>query len=409
MLLSHMLKRSITIGTLRVIDARGKLHEFSGQPGPTVTIRLHDRSLHRRLLLNPDLYVGTAYMDGTLTVEDGTIYDFVALASRNLAVAKPHLLARLTSGFGRFAHHLQQRNPVRRARANIAHHYDLSDRLYGLFLDSERQYSSAYFLRDDETLEEAQRNKMRHIAAKLLLKPGMRILDIGSGWGGLALYLARISDAEVTGITLSEEQLRYAQRSAAEAALSGKVRFHLRDYREETGVYDRIVSVGMFEHVGEPHYRTFFTKVRDLLTPDGVALLHSIGRNEPPGVTSPWFRKYIFPGGYIPALSEVLVAVEKTDLWVTDIEILRLHYAETLREWRRRFLARREEVKALCDERFARMWEFYLAASEVAFRYENHMVFQMQLARARDAVPLTRHYVSEFEQDWSDRATAAAE
>ncbi len=408
-LLSYHLRHLIGVGTLRVIDAAGKLHEFSGAPGPSVTIRLHDRGLYRRLFFTPRLSTGEAYVDGTLSVEGGSIYDFLALTGMNAAWAEPYPLKVLSAGFDRLLRALQQFNPLRRARVNAAHHYDLSDHLYDLFLDPERQYSCAYFLKPQDSLEQAQANKMRHLAAKLLLKPGMRVLDIGSGWGGLALFLARTSRAEVTGITLSEEQQKYATGRAAEAGLSEKVRFHLRDYREQTGVFDRIVSVGMFEHVGAPHFATFFRKVRDRLAPDGVALLHSIGRNDTPGSTNPWFRKYIFPGGYIPALSEVLAAVEKSELWVTDIEVLRLHYADTLREWRRRFVARRDEVERAYDQRFFRMWEFYLAASEAAFRHDNLMVFQMQLARRRDAVPLTRDYITDYERGQAKKTTMAAE
>ncbi|MEE9140948.1 MAG: cyclopropane-fatty-acyl-phospholipid synthase family protein [Alphaproteobacteria bacterium] len=408
-LLSYFLRHLIGIGTLRVIDARGKLHEFSGTPGPAVTIRLHDRSLHRRLFLNPRLVAGEAYMDGTLTVEDATIYDFLALAGMNFAAAPRYLLSALYADSRGLMRWLHQFNPVRRARSNVAHHYDLSERLYALFLDAERQYSCAYFLEPDEGLDKAQANKMRHIAAKLLLKPGMRVLDIGSGWGGLALYLARATGAEVTGITLSEEQCKRAAGRAAEAGLSETVRFHVRDYREQEGVFDRIVSVGMFEHVGAPQFGTFFRQLRDRLAPDGVALLHSIGRSDEPGATNPWIRKYIFPGGYVPALSEVMAAVEASGLWVTDVEILRLHYADTLRQWRQRFLAHWDEAKRIYDERFCRMWEFYLAASEMAFRHEGLMVFQMQLARRQDAVPLTRDYVTDIERAQADEAIMAAE
>jgi cyclopropane-fatty-acyl-phospholipid synthase len=292
----------------------------------------------------------------------------------------------------------QQYNPLHAARENVAHHYDLSDTLYDLFLDIDRQYSCAYFTRPDVTLETAQADKKRHIAAKLLLRPGQKVLDIGCGWGGLALYLARECGVQVTGLTLSSEQLKVAERRAAAAGLADRVRFHLRDYRTETGRYDRIVSVGMFEHVGVVHYPAFFRKLDELLSPDGVALLHSIGRMDGPGATNPWIRKYIFPGGYSPAMSEVLPEVEKVGLWITDIEVLRLHYAETLRHWRQRFLANRERIKNLYDERFCRMWEFYLAGSEVAFRHQGHIVFQMQIAKRVDAVPLTRDYMFDWER-----------
>jgi cyclopropane-fatty-acyl-phospholipid synthase len=406
MLFSHLLRHLITIGTLRVIDSNGGAHVFSGEAGPEVTIRLHDRALHRKLFLNPRLHTGEAYMDGTLTIENGgTIYDFLDLASWNMERAPPHPLRPFYTGFGKFLRGLQQYNPVQRSRANVAHHYDLSERLYELFLDKDRQYSCAYFTAPNEDLEAAQLNKKRHLASKLLLKPGQRVLDIGCGWGGLALYLARECDVDVTGLTLSTEQHKVATQRAAAAGLADRVRFHLRDYREQSGTYDRIVSVGMFEHVGIVQFQTFFDTVKGLLAEDGVALLHAIGRGDGPGVTNPWIRKYIFPGGYAPALSEVLPAVEKSGLWVTDIEILRLHYAETLRAWRRRFDANRAEIRKLYDERFCRMWEFYLAGSEVTFRRHEYMVWQMQMARRVDAVPLRRDYALDWEH--THKASAA--
>jgi cyclopropane-fatty-acyl-phospholipid synthase len=405
MLLGYLLRHLVRRGTLRVIDARGQIHTFAGEPGPTITVRLQDPKLERQLFLNPRLYLGEAYMDGMLTVEDASIYDFLDFLGLNLSLAPRTALTPLYSGFGRAFRVFQQYNPLGRARQNVAHHYDLSDTLYDLFLDADRQYSCAYFTAPDQTIEEAQANKKRHLAAKLLLKPGQRVLDIGCGWGGLALYLARECGVSVTGLTLSSEQLKVAQRRAAVAGLSDRVRFELCDYREATGQYDRIVSVGMFEHVGVVHYATFFRKVKELLAEDGVALLHSIGRQDGPGTTNPWIRKYIFPGGYSPAVSEVVPVVERTGLWITDIEILRLHYAETLRAWRSRFNANREHIRSLYDERFCRMWEFYLAGSEVAFRHQGHINFQMQLAKKVDAVPLTRDYITDWER--SHRAPVA--
>jgi cyclopropane-fatty-acyl-phospholipid synthase len=300
--------------------------------------------------------------------------------------------------FDRLTRRLQQFNPVRRAWTNVAHHYDLSDGLYDLFLDSDRQYSCAYFTAPNQDLETAQTNKKRRIAAKLMLRPGQRVLEIGSGWGGLAMYLAAQGEVNVTGVTLSREQHQVSNARAAAGGLADRVRFHLRDYREQTGTFDRIVSVGMFEHVGLNHYGRFFAKVRDLLADDGVALLHTIGRSDGPGMTHRWIRKYIFPGGYSPALSEVLPAIERARLWVTDVEVWRLHYAETLRQWRYRFNANRARIGALYDDRFCRMWEFYLAASEVAFRCLGHAVYQIQLAKRIDSVPLTRDYMGEREQ-----------
>ncbi|MBV8504403.1 MAG: class I SAM-dependent methyltransferase [Alphaproteobacteria bacterium] len=408
MLLSRLFERTITIGRLRVIDAGESLHTFGGSGGPSVTIRLHDPALHWKLAVRPRLYFGEAYMDGKLTIEEGSLYNLIDLFAVNLEAMPAGLLARLLNGSVTLFRRIHQYNPLPRARQNVAHHYDLSDQLYELFLDRDRQYSCGYFRDASEDLDAAQLDKKRHIAAKLLVRPGQRVLDIGSGWGGLALYLAGECGADVTGLTLSVEQHELATRRAAAAGLSDRVRFYLRDYREEAGHYDRIVSVGMFEHVGLNHYRTFFTKLKSLLAPDGVALLHSIGRKDGPGTTNPWMRKYIFPGGYVPALSEVLPVIEELRLWVTDIEILRRHYAETLRAWRRRFERNRDRVKALYDERFCRMWEMYLVGSEIAFRRQDHMVFQMQLAKDVDAVPLTRDYMVDCERKHSAAAERAA-
>ncbi len=411
MLLAYLLQPIMRKGTLRVIAADGRAREFGGAPGRTVTIRFHDRGIARELFLNPRLKLGEAYMDGRLTVEDATLYDLLDLLASNLAAAPPSPWTPLLDRFRRTFRAFQQFNPAERAQANVHHHYDLSKTLYDLFLDSDRQYSCAYFTGPDQTIDQAQAQKKRHIAAKLLLKPGQRVLDIGCGWGGLALYLAKECDVEVMGITLSTEQLDVARHRAAAAGLAERARFELVDYRKVEGQFDRIVSVGMFEHVGAMYYPAFFRQLRALLRPDGVALLHSIGRADGPGTTNPWIRRYIFPGGYAPALSEVTPVVEKTGLFVTDIEILRLHYAETLKRWRARFLASRERVRQLYDERFCRMWEFYLAASEIAFRYQGHIVFQMQMATAVDTVPLTRDYIGEWERSHvaptaTDRAVA---
>jgi cyclopropane-fatty-acyl-phospholipid synthase len=396
MLLFRFLRSIIRQGSLTVVDARGQPHHFGSQTDGVrpVRIRLTDPALEWKLGLHPGLYAGEAYMDGTLQMVDGSLYDFIDLVTRNAGFS--HLgpagafAERIGVGVQRF---IQQRNPLDRSQRNVAHHYDLSRHFYDLFLDADRQYSCAYFPRPGMSLDQAQEAKKRHIAAKLLLKPGLRVLDIGCGWGGMALTLAKLADIQVTGITLSKEQLAVARERADAAGLSDRVRFELCDYRELPGRFDRIVSVGMFEHVGVPQYPTFFARVHDLLTDDGVALLHAIGRSEGPGTTNPWIRKYIFPGGYSPALSEVTPAIEGAGLWLTDMEIWRLHYAETLRHWRERFLARREQAKALYDERFCRMWEFYLAGAECAFRHQGHMVFQMQLARDVGAVPLARDYM----------------
>jgi cyclopropane-fatty-acyl-phospholipid synthase len=408
MLFARILEKTIKIGRLTLIDGNGRAHVCQGErPGPSCTLKIHDRALHWKLLTNPKLSFGEAIMDGTLTCEDADLYGVLDLVAQNLAYLESHPSQAWRSRLGRIGRVLHTYNPVGRARKNVAHHYDLSGTLYDLFLDKDRQYSCAYFTSDNDNLETAQANKKLHLAAKLLLAPGQKVLDIGSGWGGLALYLAKLAGVDVTGVTLSTEQHKISEERAAAAGLSERVRFFLRDYRHQTGPFDRIVSVGMFEHVGVSHYREFFRKSKELLNEDGVMLLHAIGRLEPPGSTNPWLRKYIFPGGYTPALSEVLRAVEDVGLWVTDIEILRLHYASTLREWRRRFQANRAKIEALYDARFGRMWEFYLAGCEVAFRYMGQMVFQMQLAKRQDAVPLTRDYITDFERANAGRVIAA--
>jgi cyclopropane-fatty-acyl-phospholipid synthase len=335
-------------------------------------------------------------MDGSFTMEQGTIYDLLALAAENIHRANPQYSP--GERFYALLRRFQQWNPVDVSRKNVAHHYDLSGSLYDLFLDKDRQYSCAYFPTPDISIDDAQTAKRKHIMAKLLLQPGQRVLDIGCGWGGLALSIAKSADVEVTGITLSEEQLKVAQRRAEEQQLAHKVRFLLCDYRNLTGQFDRIVSVGMFEHVGIGHYQTFFNTVRDRMSDTGVMLLHTIGRAHGPGATNPWIRKYIFPGGYVPALSEVMPCIERTGLFTTDIEFLHPHYADTLRNWRNRFMARREEALKLYDERFARMWEFYLAGAETAFRHAGQLVFQIQMAKKVKNVPRTRDYIARDEQ-----------
>jgi cyclopropane-fatty-acyl-phospholipid synthase len=380
----------ITVGRLTVIAPDGERHVLEGAAqGPQAAITVADRKLLRRMLVVPDLYLGEAYMEGLLTVEEGSLYDVLAFFACNL-------MPRVHDAGAVVRPVTHQPNVVGRAQANVAFHYDLNRALFELFLDADLQYSCAYFASARDSLEEAQANKKKRVAAKLLLQPGMRVLDIGSGFGGLALELARAFDVEVVGLTLSQEQWRVSQDRARAAGLEGKASFKLLDYREEGGRYDRVVSVGMFEHVGQSHFDEFFRKLGGLMTDDGVALLHSIGRMAPPGLTSPWLIKYIFPGGYAPSLSETLAAVERAGLWITDVEILRLHYAETLRHWHRRFQANRERARALYDERFCRMWEFYLQLCEVGYRHLNWMVFQAQLAKSLTAVPLTRAYLSSW-------------
>jgi cyclopropane-fatty-acyl-phospholipid synthase len=402
--LSHMLKSFVRKGTLRVIDADGRTHIFAGAPGgPDVTMRLTDRTLYRKLFFNPELNAGEAYMDGRLTFENGsTLRDFLTLFSINRLSLGAHpmqkVLRKVSLGLKRF----QQANPVGKAQKNVAHHYDLGNDFYKLFLDEGMQYSCAYFLDDGETLEQAQQNKLRLIASKLALKPGLKILDIGSGWGDMGLYLARLEDVDVTGVTLSKEQHALSNEKARKLGLSHRVRFRLQDYREVPERFDRIVSVGMFEHVGVHHYDEFFAKVNALMTDDGVMLLHSIGHMSPPGTASPWLRKYIFPGAYSPALSEVFTSVEQASLWVTDLEFLRLHYAKTLAHWCRRFEANRAKIAEMYDERFCRMWEFYLISAEMMFRTGSQLVFHMQLARKRDAVPIVRDYVTDLQRQYRE-------
>ncbi|HZQ14109.1 MAG TPA: cyclopropane-fatty-acyl-phospholipid synthase family protein [Pseudolabrys sp.] len=396
LLLRGLLRQIIRKGTLTVIAPDGGSH-CVGNGAPTITIRILDRGVIPRLLLNPDLAFGEAYMDGTLVVEDSDIYDFLDLCFANMGWSSGHGLRRVRASVKRLARRIAQHNSIPIARANVAHHYDLSDSLYELFLDADRQYSCAYFVSPEDTLERAQEQKKRHLAAKLLLRPGQQVLDIGSGWGGLGLYLADLADVDVTGLTLSTEQHAYAQRRANEIGMGDQVRFLLRDYRQEDNRYDRIVSVGMFEHVGISHYQEFFEKISDLLDEDGIALIHTIGRADGPGAANAWINKYIFPGGYVPALSEILPAIERAGLYVTDIEVLRLHYAETLKAWRQRFIANRKRVAEIYDDRFCRMWEFYLAGCEAAFRYGGLINLQIQLSKRINAVPLTRDYIAGWE------------
>ena len=403
------LRRLVRTGRLEVVTADGIAETFGDGGGPPLGVKILDRGAERRLMLNPALALGELYMDGRLVVTKGGLYDLLALGARNLAALDGQPWARALAKARIAIRGLHQRNNRLRAKRNVASHYDLDQRLYNLFLDPDRQYSCAYFEYPGQSLEEAQTAKKRHLASKLLAKDGAKTLDIGCGFGGLALYLAGVAGANVTGVTLSEEQFAVATDRAHETGLDDRVEFRLQDYRDVPEKFDRIVSVGMFEHVGVNHYDEFFTKVRSLLKDDGVMLLHSIGRNSVPGVTNAWIRKYIFPGGYIPSLSEVLPAIERAGLYVMDIEILRLHYAETLRAWRERFMARRDEARKLYDERFCRMWEFYLAGSETSFRVDAHMVFQIQLAKPQEVVPLTRDYIPEREAELRRREAARSQ
>jgi cyclopropane-fatty-acyl-phospholipid synthase len=392
-LLQIALRRLIRRGTIRIKTAAGRTFTFGDGTGRPVTVRFTSSAAERSVLLDPELKLGEAYMDGTFVVDEGTIADVLAILLGQDRSGAPPKWARPQRLLRYHRRRLQQFNPRRRAHRNVAHHYDLDGRLYSLFLDADRQYSCAYFEAPDQSLDEAQLAKKRHLAAKLLLRPGHRVLDVGCGWGGLALYLAEFCRANVTGITLSNEQLAHARARATETELGHALDFHLQDYRDITRQFDRIVSVGMFEHVGIGHYDRFFRKCTNALADDGLMLLHSIGRSEGPGVTNPWIAKYIFPGGYIPALSEVLPAIERAGLLTADIEILRGHYDETLKAWRERFLAHCDDAERLYDQRFVRMWEFYLAASEMAFREQGLMVFQIQMTKRTGIVPMTRDYI----------------
>ncbi len=401
MLLDRLFQRLIKTGVLALIDSKGR-QKIYGHSSPLhtdpITLILRDDSIGRKIALDPDPVLGEAYMQDRIRFKNGRVYDFLDLVGRNLS--HPDVQGR-PAGISRLLGHLLRRvhqlNPTDQSRKNVAHHYDLTSEFYDLFLDADRQYSCAYFKYPEDSLAGAQYQKKHHLIRKLCLKPDQRVLDIGCGWGGLAIEIAKTYPRiQVTGITLSEEQLRHAREKAFQAGVSNRVHFELRDYRhmnaKEGGHFDRILSVGMFEHVGVPHYPTYFAKIKDLLTPEGIAVVHAIGRSAMPGITSPFIRKYIFPGGYIPAISEVMPSIEKSGLWLTDMEILRLHYADTLRHWRERFLQNWQQASALYDSRFCRMWEFYLAGSEMSFRHDQMMVFQIQLSHSLGAVPLTRDY-----------------
>jgi cyclopropane-fatty-acyl-phospholipid synthase len=368
------------------------VHHYGDGSGAPVGIKVNTAAAVK-IVADPDLYFGECYVNGDLVVSEGTIFDVLSVFLQNTSSTNATYSSKMLHGIRRTIRRLDQYNPVGRSKVNVSHHYDLSRSLYDLFLDSDRQYSCAYFEGDDGSLEQAQLAKKRHIASKLMIEPGMRILDIGSGWGGLAIYLAEVCDADVVGVTLSEEQLALSRQRVGARGLSNKISLQLRDYRTLNTKFDRIVSVGMFEHVGVGHFREFFQKTSSLLDDQGVALLHSINRSDGPGATNAWIKKYIFPGGYIPALSEVVPHLEHWGLYVTDIEILRLHYAETLKYWASRFDANRDEAKAIYDERFCRMWEFYLAASECAFRLAGMNNFQIQFVKDQTTLPLTRDYM----------------
>jgi cyclopropane-fatty-acyl-phospholipid synthase len=398
-LLLNFLRNHVKGGKLRVVLPTGTTEEVGDAPQPRVSVRLTDRAALLALLRDPDLAFGELFMEGRLQILEGSVYDLLAIAAQSVRNLKPAAWIKALRRLRDAAWRLFPGNPKAKAKANVHHHYDLDFRLYRTFLDEDFQYSCAYFENEHQTLEEAQLAKKRHIAAKLLLRPGQHVIDIGCGWGGLALYLARTCGVKVTGVTLSEEQHKVACARVAKEGLADRVEIRLIDYRDVTGTFDRVVSVGMFEHVGKGDYAPFFDRIRTAIPEDGVALLHTIGCGDEPGPTNPWVTKYIFPGGYLPALSDMTPVIEKSDLITTDIETLRLHYAYTLKNWRQRFMAKREEMAKLYDERFCRMWEFFLAASEAAFRFDRTLVFQVQMAKHEDTVPITRDYIARREKE----------
>lgn len=404
-LIARMLSRLAIEPRIDVVFPDGTLQSIGQGAAARLRMRIVDSPTELRLALNPELALGEAVMDGRVVVEQGSLYDLLDALVAAVHKARPKGWGKTLEGLRTAIRRFHQHNTPALARRNVAHHYDLKSDFFRLFLDEDMQYSCAYFARPDMTLAEAQLAKKRHIMGKLDLRPGQRVLDIGCGWGGMALSIAGEAGASVTGITLSEEQLVIARERGEASGLP--VEFRLQDYRHLTESFDRIVSVGMFEHVGVGFYRDYFRKIRELLTEDGVALIHTIGRSTPPGATNPFIAKYIFPGGYIPAMSEVAAAIEQEGLVVTDVEVLRIHYAETLKAWRENFLARRDEAVAMYDERFARMWEFYLAASEASFRHDDLVVFQFQLAKKLDGLPITRGYIEESEGQFGQKQATA--
>ncbi|MGE4610093.1 MAG: cyclopropane-fatty-acyl-phospholipid synthase family protein [Paracoccaceae bacterium] len=397
-------KKVIQCGVVEIHEPNGNVTSIGGiQPGPKVTIRLTDTAIERKVLLSPEMAIAEAHMDGSLIVENGEIYDLLALILLNADGVKFSRSRLLLRGADRQIERLRQNHSILKSRQNVARHYDLGNSFYRKWLDGDMQYSCGYFANPDVSLDDAQTAKKRHIAAKMSIKPGQRILDIGCGWGGMAIYLGMLEDVEVLGVTLSTEQLSAARARAEALNISHRIKFELMDYRHLTGKFDNIVSVGMLEHVGLPQLQTYFNKVYELLADDGVALIHSISNRSYHSSTGPFLRKYIFPGAYAPTISEIAKPVEKSGLWMTDLEIQRVHYAETLRRWRSNFVAVRAEIALEYDETFVRMWEFYLAATEAAFRHGKAHVAQAQLAHDRAAVPLTRSYIETQEDIFEAR------
>jgi cyclopropane-fatty-acyl-phospholipid synthase len=396
-LLNQMLSGIIKIGTLEIEDASGTIHVHAGSPSPFIRVKLHDPALYKMLYLKPEMAAGEAYMDGTLTMEKGTLKDFITLFGLNQGTPLSPSAGLIASFLANKIKSTIQENTPLLSKQNVQHHYDISNELYGLFLDEGLNYSCAYFRTPEDTLEVAQENKLRHIASKMNIKPGHKILDIGCGWGSMSIYLAQNFDVDVLGVTLSVEQLKLAEQRVAKLGLGHKVRFALRDYREVQGEFHRIVSVGMLEHVGVKSLPEYFFNVKRLLTDDGVAMIHSICRTDGPGTAAPWLKKYIFPGGYSPALSEAVAAIEKTKLWITDTEIWRLHYMYTIAEWSKRFAENRARAAEMMGEHFCRMWEFYLVTSEVSFLHFHHVNLQIQLSKSLETLPLQRDYMFEME------------
>ena len=358
-----------------------------------ITIKLLDKNLKYKLLLHPDLHFGEAYTNGSLKIENGTLTEFLELALRNIGRGDINIYGKIFNKLKGTYRYLTNFNKGIKSKKNVSHHYDISEKLYDLFLDSNRQYSCAYFKNENETLEEAQENKIDHIIKKLNIKPNQKVLDIGSGWGTLAINIAQKTQASVTGITLSENQIEYSKNKAKELNLENQVEFKLIDYREINEKFDRIVSVGMFEHVGRKFYRSYFNTVSNLLNDKGISLIHTIGSSNPPRDPQPWITKYIFPGGYTPSLSEIARPIEDSGLIISDMEVLRMHYSHTLRHWKDRFLLKKDIVLEMFDEKFFRMWEFYLASCEMAFKWGDQVVFQLQLTKENTSAPTTRDYI----------------
>ena len=394
MQLARFLTKLFKEGGIVLIDANSKKYVIGKPKGNNpITLKLLDKSLHYKLLFYPDLYFGEAYSEGSLIIENGTLTEFLNMALQNIGRKETNLFSELLNTIRGSYRYLTNFNFIKKSRMNIARHYDISDDLYDLFLDSKRQYSCAYFKNENDSLEKAQNNKINHIIKKLNLKPNQKVLDIGSGWGSLAIEIAKKTQCQVLGITLSESQFEYSKKKAKQMNMGNQVEFRLCDYREVKEKFDRIVSVGMFEHVGRKFYKTFFNKIQTILNDDGIALLHTIGSVNPPRQPQPWITRYIFPGGYTPSLSQVTVPVEKSGLILTDLEILRMHYSHTLRHWKERFIKNKDKAIKMFDEKFFRMWEFYLTSCETAFRWGDQVVFQLQLTKELHTAPSTRDYI----------------